>query len=163
MKKSSLILILIIIATVGISCAPKKGKYDGVSFDIEQLASNLAESVPFDDELQRIEDEAVSLAYNFGGIRSVVYAGSGATPEIIIIVECSGSGEAETAAGKIRDYLGSQSALFADYNPSQLPKIEDALCGVYGRWVICTVSAGNSAAEAVIDSCAEAGIKSPET
>lgn len=163
MKKCSFILILILIASAGISCTPEKGKYDGVSFDIEQLALNLAESVPFDDELQRIEDEAISLAYNFGGVRSVVYAGSGATPEIIIIVECSESREAETAAGKIRDYLDSQADLFADYNPSQLPKIEDALCGVYGRWAICTVSAGSSAAEAVIDSSAETGIKSPET
>lgn len=151
MKKLIIISVFIIIISFIVSCSGETEKSDNVSFDIEQLALKLSMDVPFDDELIRLQDDAAALVYNFGGKSTVVYAGSGATPEIIIIVECTDSSEADIAAAKIKTYIDDQITLFTDYNPSQLPKLESAVCGTYGRYAICTVSSDSAAVQTVIE------------
>lgn len=143
--------------SVIISCSSKTEKSDNVSFDIEQLALKLSTDVPFDDELIKLQDDAVSLVYNFGGSSTIVYAGSGATPEIVIIVECTDSSEADNAVAKIKTYIDDQITLFTDYNPSQLPKLETAVCGAYGRYAICAVSPDSAAVQTVIESSKTSG------
>lgn len=147
-----LILSFIIITSVIVSCGSDIKTSEHVSFDTELLALKLSTNVPFDDELIRLQEDAVSLVYNFGGSSTVVYAGSGATPEIIIIVEYIDSSEADNAVAKIKTYINDQIKLFADYNPSQLPKLESAVCSAYGRYVICAVSPDSAAVQTVIES-----------
>lgn len=157
MKKLIIILALIITMSVIVSCGSETEKSEHIFFDIEQLALKLSTDVPFDDELIRLQDDAVSLVYNFGGNSTVVYAGSGATPEIIIIVECTDSTEAESAAAKIKTYIDDQITLFTDYNPSQVPKLETAVCSAYGRYAICAVSDDSAAVQIVIESSKTSG------
>lgn len=152
MKKLFLISAFIIIMSVIISCSGETEISENISFDIEQLALKLSTDIPFDDELIRLQDDAAALIYNFGGKSTVVYTGSGATPEIIIIVECKDSIEADNAAVKIKTYIDDQITLFTDYNPSQLPKLESAVCSAYGRYAVCAVSPDSAAAQTVIES-----------
>ncbi|MHB1150885.1 MAG: DUF4358 domain-containing protein [Eubacteriales bacterium] len=152
MRKLILILSFIIITSLIVSCGNEIKTSEHVTFDTEQLALKLSTDVTFDDELIRLQEDAVSLVYNFGGSSTVVYAGSGATPEIIIIVECTDSGEADNAVAKIKTYIDDQIKLFADYNPSQLPKLETAVCSAYGRYAICAVSPDSTAVQSVIES-----------
>lgn len=143
--------------SVIVSCGSETEKSDNVSFDLEQLALKISTDVPFDDELIRLQDDAAALVYKFGGNSTVVYAGSGATPEIIIVVECTDSSEADSAADKMKVYIDEQITLFADYNPSQLPKLESAVCGVYGRYAICAVSDDSTTVQSVIESSKTSG------
>lgn len=155
MRKLTFVLTVIIITATLISCTEKTAKYVNVTFDTEKLALKLCLNVPFDDELMRLEDDAVSLTYNFGTDSTVVYAGSGATPEIIIIVKCADAGTADAAVIKIKDYIGNQIKLFTDYNASQLPKLESAFCRAYGYYAVCVVSSDSVAAQTIIEAAAQ--------
>lgn len=149
----SLAVIMLFIAAFTFSCGGKSEAAD-YTFDIQRLALMLTADIPFDDELIRLEDDAVSLMYNFGGINTVVYAGSGATPEVIIITEC-GDGEADEAVGKMKKYIADQITLFTDYNASQLPKLQTAVCEAFGRYAICVVGPDSAAARTVIENQAK--------
>jgi hypothetical protein len=155
MRKLIIILTAVIIAATLISCAEKTAEYVNVTFDIEQLALKLSLDVAFDDELIRLKDDAVSLAYDFGGESTVVYAGSGATPEIIIITKCDDAATADAAVLKIKDYINNQIKLFTDYDASQLPKLESAFCSAYGSYAVCVVSGDNTAAQTIIEAAAQ--------
>lgn len=155
MRKLTFVLTVIIIAATIISCTEKTAKYVNVTFDTENLALKLSQNVPFDDELMRLKDDAVSLTYNFGGESTVVYAGSGATPEIIIIVKCAGADTADAAVIKIKDYISNQITLFTDYNSSQLPKLESAFCRAYGSYAICVVSSDSTVAQTIFEAAAQ--------
>lgn len=154
MNKLTLILTVIIIAATIISCSEKTAEYVNVTFDTEQLAVKLCSDVPFEDELMRLGDDVVGLKYNFGSDSAVVYAGSGATPEIIIIAKCADAEAAEAAVLKIKDYIDDQITLFTDYNSSQLPKLESAFCRAYGCYAICVVSGDSAAAQSTIEAAA---------
>jgi hypothetical protein len=154
LKKTIFIFTILIIAAASASCAENKSD---IAFDTVQLAEKLSKELMFDDELIRLSDDVVSFKYNFGGGSTIVYAGSGATPEIIIITECSEPDAAEKAAAEIKGYIKDQIDLFSDYNASQLPKLETAFCRTYGNYAICVIAKDSAAAQDIIENAAVYG------
>jgi len=134
------------------SCSPAD-KYADAELDTEVLVSAMQNGLFFDDELVRLDDELVAQKYNFGGNKTVILAGSGATAEEIIIVEYSDAPSAKNGLEKLNSHLSEQKNLFKNYNASEMPKLESALCRTYGRFVIYCVSSDTAAAENIIDSC----------
>lgn len=151
-KHISVIILFIVLSTV-LSCGGETAENENITIDIEQLAHKLSVDLPFEDELIRLDDEAVSLKYTFGGESAVVFAGSGATPEIIIAVQCSDPEAATDAVSRIDAYIKEQIILFTDYNSSQMPKLKAAYLGRHGRYAVCAVSSDSSDARAITESC----------
>ncbi|MDD4772617.1 MAG: DUF4358 domain-containing protein [Eubacteriales bacterium] len=153
MKKTTLIITVIMILCALLSCGGEAAENENVVIDIERLALELSAGLPFDDELIRLDDQAVALKYAFGGDSAVVYAGSGATPEIVIAVQCSDPEAAADAVFKIDAFIKEQIILFTDYNSSQLPKLKTAYLNRHGRYAVCAVSSDSSDARTITESC----------
>lgn len=129
----------------------QKNEFTDVEFDIESLASKLYEGCVFDDELVRLSDELTATRYNFGGVKAVAYAGSGATAEVIIIVEYA---DKETAANSIylvKNYVKDQITFFEGYNANELPKLHSALCRTYGKYAVLCVSGDTVRAQEIVE------------
>ncbi len=153
LKFLPLIIVLVITFLTAASCSSDNDDYEGAVFDIDKTALTFLTDLKFGDELVLIEDETVQLKYNFGGDKTVVYAGSGATPEIIIAVKCSTRDAALDVFAKIDGFIGEQKNIFDDYNTSERPKLDEAVYDVYGSYVFCVVSADTAqSVEAIIKS-----------
>ena len=150
-KITAVILLLAIAAVTSASCGSGNDDYEGAVFDIDKVAVKLLLDLQFGDELVALDREAADLKYNFGGTKSVIYAGSGATPEIVIAVQCPSRTSAEEVFKKIDAYITEQKKLFDDYNVNERPKLDKAFYDIFGNYVFCVVSAsGGEAAEKIV-------------
>ena len=154
--KTAVILLIAVLAAAWLSsCGSSNDDYEGVVFDIQKTAVKLIGDLSFGDELVPLDEEAVSIKYNFGGAKTVVYAGSGATPEIVIAVECLSRESAEDVYEKIDAFIQEQKKLFDGYNVNERPKLNEALYDIFGNYVFCVVSADSAKnAEAIIKTLA---------
>jgi len=123
-----------------------------LELDIEQLARDLYENGKFVDQLERLDDAAVPYAYNLGSpVKAVVYAGSAATPEEIIVAEYENEESASAGYDKIKTRLADQRKTFDNYNAEYRPLLDDPLFVKLGKYVIYCVSNDTNAAKAVFD------------
>lgn len=82
---------------------------------------------------------------------SVYICGSGAYPDELAVFRFNGSDAAETGAEAVRKRLDSQTALYKDYTPDEVYKLDDAQIIQKDNWVILTICSDNSRAGDIID------------
>lgn len=82
---------------------------------------------------------------------SVYICGSGAYPDELAVFRFTDSAAAETGAEAVRKRLDSQTALYRDYTPDEVYKLDDAALIQKDNWVILTICSDNSRAEEIID------------
>ncbi|MCM1329722.1 MAG: DUF4358 domain-containing protein [Ruminococcus sp.] len=80
---------------------------------------------------------------------SVFICGSGAYPDELAVFKFSEGAEAGAAA--VQKRLDSQIALYTDYTPDEVYKLEGANLIQKGDWVILTICADNSRAAEIIN------------
>lgn len=116
------------------------------------LGNDLLENAEFDDELVSIEETVIHTLYNFGKSEAiVVYAGSGATAEEIIIIECDTSDNAKAAYDNLKSYLQKKKITFKDYNPAEMYKLDDPILKQYGKYVVYCISIDNEKVQDIIN------------
>ena len=147
MKKTLIAIILIICLS---SCGDK---YENAVIDITALSDNIMASVTFDDQLVQISEATMKTAYNFGEyISMIVYTGSGATAEEIILIECADSATADKTYMSVDTYYKNKKFYFKDYNPDETYKLDDPIFVRIGKYVIYCVSPNTAEVQSLLNS-----------
>lgn len=155
-----LLFILIAAAFILAGCAETgETDYSALSLDAGTAAETISSGLVFDDTLARISDERASQLYPFGAESLAAYAGSGATAEVVIVAQYSDPAAATAALTMYDSYLSDQKTLFTDYNASELPKLESAVCETKGCYVFCIVNSDATAAQNLIDETVSSAMK----
>jgi hypothetical protein len=148
MKKILLLTTLAIIIFI-CSCGDK---YETAVIDINSLADKIISGITFDDQLMQISEENIKLIYNFGEyVNMIVYAGSGATAEEIILIECADSSTADKIYLNVDTYYKNKKFYFKDYNPDETYKLDKPIFARIGKYVIYCVSPNTAEVQKILD------------
>lgn len=82
---------------------------------------------------------------------SVFICGSGAYPDELAVFKFKDGTEAAAGAEAVQKRLDSQIALYTDYTPDEVYKLDDANLIEKDNWVILTICADNSRAKEIIN------------
>lgn len=144
-------LLLAALAALALSACGNESPYTNVQLDVEEVAREIRDNGKFVDTLERLDDEAVPYVYDLGSpVKAVVYAGSGATPEEIIVAEYADEQARAAAYEKINAHLNSQRKTFDDYNAEYRPLLNEPLFVQAGKYIIYCVSDDYNASQAVL-------------
>ena len=138
-KIAAVILLVVMLFALG-ACGSSASRYEGIELDPEAMAAYMYENGSYEDELVRLNDELIALNYAMGGVKTVVYAGSGATAEEIIVIEAGTEKDVKGIDSAIGDYIQKRIQYFDGYNADELPKLDNPLRMSAGRYVIYCVS-----------------------
>ena len=83
---------------------------------------------------------------------SVFICGSGAYPDELAVFKCADSNAAADCEKAVQKRLENQLALYKDYTPDEVYKLEDAVLIKRDRWVILAACSDNSRAREIIES-----------
>ncbi len=150
-KSLALLLALLTLVLAFASCT--KDQPADVTLDLDALGTALSK-VRYEDILVALTDETVlNTAYpvTAGAVKKIVYGGSGATPEEIILCEYENADEAAKAKTRFENHLNGKKETFDTYNAQFRPLLDDAILEVVGKYVIYSVSADAAAAKTAIE------------
>lgn len=144
MRKALTSVVAILLTSVlffALVACEKSDPYANLQLDIEQVARDIRDSGKFVDELERLDDSAVPFIYDLGSpVKAVVYAGSAATPEEIIVAEYESAEACKAGYDKVNAHLSEQRDTFDDYNAEYRPLLNEPLFVQAGKYLIYCVS-----------------------
>ncbi len=122
-------------------------------FDPHELASILATADLFHDPVHAVEDNLARMLYGLDGksLALAAYAGSGMTPEAVLVAECNSDQDAPPIAALIADYNARQVKVFESFNSDYRYEAEEALIEVRGKYVIYVACKDSDKAAALME------------
>ena len=150
MKK--LIICLFVLAMV--LCLSACGGDSGKSVDLDKLAKELLDSGAFSDTLSEPAEGVAAKMYNFevdDVVKCVLYTGTGATAEEIFLAQTTGSEAAARVQSLCQTRVQNQQLAFENYVPTELPKLQSAVIGTAGSYVVLVVSNDSPACQAIVE------------
>ena len=151
MKRKALFLFLMITMVIFAGCATQEK-----DIPVAELAQKLNTTVPFANPLTPLETDMALQIYGISGDdvqEAAVYVGTGgATVDEISVWRAKDADAAGRVKEKVQARIEAQKSVYADYQPDEVPKLEDPLLVTNGNTVILCVSGHNSEAQSVIDS-----------
>ena len=122
------------------------------TIDAAALADSLATDISYDDTLEKLGDDDVSMYIEVPeGVKSYVYMGSGSTAEEVAVFEAPDKDTAVTVKDNVQTYLDDQSDSFQDYIPEESKRIGNAVLEQKGQYVILCVSGDSDSAKEIIE------------
>ena len=82
-----------------------------------------------------------------------LYVGTGATAEEISVWQGKDANAAKNIQNAVNTRIENQKKSFVDYNPEEMPKLENPVVVAKGNYVVLCLSSDNDNAKQVIDSC----------
>lgn len=152
MKKISILLTLIMIVLVAAGCSSSQS----VTLDVQQTADKLAQEVSFQDQLTSLDQDAALKLYDLTAddVQAVaLYVGTGATAEEISVWQGKDANAAKNIQNAVNTRIENQKESFVDYNPEEMPKLENPVVVAKGNYVVLCLSGDNDNAKQIIDSC----------
>ena len=146
-----IVIVLIIIAVLGIII---NNSNKSIQINIEDLATKIAESGAFEDEIAKIDSEMIMSDYNITTDEVegfVSYQGSGATSEEIVILKVKDKSNLNDVKDKINSRIKERKQAFQSYLPEEVGKIDNNILRVKGNYVIFCVSNDSSKVNQVIN------------
>ncbi len=126
--------------------------------DAAALADQLANTVPFDDQLNEIEQNIITKIYDISPddfTKAKVYSSTGATPEEIAVFEAKDDAAASRIETALKERIEDQKSSFKDYIPKEMPKLESPVLVTKGHCVILCISGHNDTAKDIINNAAK--------
>lgn len=121
-------------------------------------ASDITSAIMAEIEIESAVEKTVSDIEAFYDVdtsaiedMSVFICGSGAYPDELAVFKFKDPDSAKTGAEAVRKRLENQIALYTDYTPDEVYKLEDAVMITKDTWVILTVCSDNSRASEIIE------------
>lgn len=146
MKKTNLLAGIAAAALFIAGCGAAK------TIDATELAKSLATEITYDDTLEKLEQDEISMYMDIPeGVESVVYMGSGSTAEEVGVFTAKDSGAAKDTLDNVQDYLDDQQESFEDYKPEEAKRVGSAVLEQKGNYVILCVSGDSDTARKVIE------------
>lgn len=131
------------------ACSESKEEKDNAKvIDIYSAAGELLGAGKFDDTMAEIPHYAFpSIIGDIGAVTSSVsYGGeSGATADVLFVIHCDDLENVYTVKALLSNYRDQQEMLFGTYNPSEVPKLKDAVLEVRGHYLMFAVGSDVSA------------------
>lgn len=146
-----IVIVLIIIAVLGIII---NNSNKSIQINIEDLATKIAESGAFEDEIAKIDSEMIMSDYNITTDEVegfVSYQGSGATSEEIVILKVKDKSNLNDVKDKINSRIQERKQAFQSYLPEEVGKIDNNILRVEGNYIIFCVSNDSSKVNQVIN------------
>jgi len=125
-----------------------------ITFDINEKGDELLALASFDDNLTEVNK--LILVTITGDSESVtdakVYRGeSGATAEELFLIYCDELEKIEYVKTLLTSYVEDQISGFEDYNPTEVPKLKDAVIISRGHYLLFCVAKDSSALPAAFE------------
>ena len=130
-------------------------KEEQVSFDPSATAQAVLDSGAFSETLEQLDTQVAVMLFGLEGAAedyegSVVYYSTGATSEIVAVIQTEEEGDTETVAQTLQTWVDSQVEATRDYQPAEVEKLEHAILEQRGTTVLLVVAADwETAAQAV--------------
>lgn len=82
---------------------------------------------------------------------SVFICGSGAYPDELAVFKFNDEASAQAGAEAVKNRLDSQTAIYKDYTPAEMYKLDEAVIIKEGNWVAFAACADNARAKEIIE------------
>lgn len=82
---------------------------------------------------------------------SVFICGSGAYPDELAVFKFNDEASAQAGAEAVKNRLDSQTAIYKDYTPAEMYKLDEAVIITEGNWVAFAACADNARAKEIIE------------
>lgn len=152
MKRTiAVIAVLLLLVTLAAGCASGAAK----DVDLAMLDAALAEKSPFIEVLESVDSELGCMIFMLDPAdceEAYFRFSSGATAEETALIKAKDKDALDRIEKTVRDRLAFQKESFADYIPTEVPKIESAILRTSGNYLIYCVADDAAEAQAVIDS-----------
>ena len=121
--------------------------------DMEALANDLLEGGVFEETLYPAEESAIPLLLGFEtACEGLVYVGTGATAEELVLFHAGDEDEAGQLKENLSEHLADRTEQYSGYLPQEAYKLENAIVRQYGAYVILCIAADSAAAQDIIGS-----------
>ncbi len=135
--------------TVLAACGGKKA-----DFDVTALGNDLDTKITYQDELAPMDLDFAGMFLNLADVKitkASIFEGSGGTAEEVIVFECASDDDAKKAEQILNQRVAEQKESFKDYVPEELPKLDQAVIKVSGKYAVLSVSGSPEEAKKIID------------
>ena len=146
MKTSGLLAAFMTAAVLLVGCGTTK------TIDTAELARSLATEITYDDTLQELEQDEISMYMELPeDVEAVVYMGSGSTAEEVGVFAAKSNDEAKNTLESVQKFLDDQQDSFEDYKPEEAKRVGSAVIEQKGNYVILCVSGDSDSAKKIIE------------
>lgn len=122
--------------------------------DVAAVADKLKSDITYDDEVIELNsakiEKIVGVSADLYTAAKVYVGSSGATPEEIDCFEAKDEASAAEIKTALEKRVESQKAVFENYKPEQMPKLDNPVIIVNGKYVYLCVSGDNDKAKEII-------------
>lgn len=147
MKKSGIFAMLATGALFLSACGSSEKTIDAAA-----LAQSLATEITYDDTLEEVDADTVSMYMTLPeGVESVMYMGSGTTAEEVGVFTAKDDDTAKETMVSVQSYLDDQAESFRDYVPEESKRVGNAVLEQKGQYVILCVSGDSQEAKEIIE------------
>lgn len=126
----------------------------GKDVDLKDLAKDLMDSGAFTDILSESAENVPPSIYGFDAAdveQCLMYYGTGATAEEIFLAKCTDSAAAGRVQSLCQTRVQNQIAAFESYVPAEIPKLENAVIGTAGAYVVLVVSNDSATCQGIVE------------
>lgn len=127
---------------------------ENTTVDVTAVADKLKNEITYDDEIIELDsakiEKIVGVSADLYTTAKVYVGSSGATPEEIDCFEAKDEASAAEIKTALENRVESQKAVFENYKPEQMPKLEEPVIVVNGNYVYMCVSGDNDKAKEII-------------
>jgi hypothetical protein len=151
MKKTiSLLLVFTCVLALLTGCGSSSSKK---TMDPQTLADDLLANAEFTDSLEQLDDAVIPNYYGVDAAdykSALVYCGTAATAEQIVIFEAVDSSAADRLLSSLQSFVSEKIEAYQSYGPAAAMSLENATVKTIGNYVVAVVcSDSDSAAEIV--------------
>lgn len=126
------------------------------TIDTAELAKSLATEITYDDTLEELEQDEISMYMDLPeGVEAVVYMGSGSTAEEVGVFAAKNNDEAKNTLESVQKFLDDQQDSFENYKPEEAKRVGSAVIEQKGNYVVLCVSGDSDSAKKIIEKAFE--------
>lgn len=133
-------------------CGAKK--FSSQTVEPRKWADVILKDAKFSDQLTELAPTAALKRYSVEKSdveNSAVYVGTGATAEEFGVWKMKDAAAADVLEKNAQKLLAAQKNSYADYNPAEVPKLQNAVIEKQGNVVVVCVSSNDAGAKTVVD------------
>ena len=145
----------ILLAAIALSACGSGGK-NTTSIDTKALAEALVNEISYDDTLEEIPSEDISIYMNTAeGAEGIFYKSSGSTAEEVAVFACKDADTAKATYDNLQTLIDEQEASFEAYDPEEVDRLKNAYLKQRDNYVVLCVSGDSDAAKDIVNQAFE--------
>ncbi len=151
MKKTLAVLLAVLcLASALCGCGGSSKK----AMDPQALADDLLANASFTDSLSQLDAAVIPAYYGVDTAdytSALVYCGTAATAEQIVIFEAVDSAAAERLLSTLQSFIADKIEAYKSYGPAAAMSLENAAVKAIGNYVVAVVCSDSDSANAIVE------------